>query len=240
MDLLFGLGKKKVTVAANTSITALSTQKIDIGEVACQDVVMLEKIWGKGSTDGIVSKLRQAINERRREMEKVKSLLAVEQPVKEEEEKLSGLCRDIEQGLERTHRTLNRIVKALQAGYDNFAPNDQWYCGFAYESVDKVWPQESLLLQDRFPSRDRKKEKYSALVFKGNIPPHIQKAYLVAKEIFGEKHIQIYSPHIEDFKVINLYPDPVMVGMIENVPDCGNLFFRIAAWDIVKDIQEAI
>jgi len=76
-------------------------------------------------------------------------------------------------------------------------------------------------------------------VFQGVLPVSVQERYLAASAVFGQDHIQIYAPKQSYFRSVSLHTDPVMIGLVENVLDHGNIFFEIVRWDTEKDLAAA-
>lgn len=174
---------------------------------------------------------RDAADEYMEKLLEIQLRILAPQPLKEEKRKL----KQIASGLEA-------VIKAFQAGYNLTTPNPKWFCGLVRGGSVKLapGPLDSQLAQapGLFPTAnplDQNKQK--VWVFRGVIPPAVQEEYLKAVKIFGENHIQVYSSHKEDFEELRLRPDPVMIGIVEDVVDHGNLFFEIASWDTVRDLE---
>lgn len=168
-------------------------------------------------------------------LRQIRLMLLVPQPLKAEEEKLKGMAAILE-----------RVARAFQAGFDVTTPNDKWFCGVTSRSVVETrdgWTNPDAMRNIRFlfPSvnsvGNQRAGQRDVLVFCGIIPVEVQRRLIAAEEIFGKDHIQIYAPQQSYFESPTILLDPVMIGVIENVPDQGNLYFEIARWDTKKDLE---
>ena len=159
------------------------------------------------------------------QLQEIRLMRLARQPIKEEEEKLKKIAV-----------TLDRVVDAFHAGFGLTNPNEKFFCGVTRDYITQdrrgytKW--DAYTAFQRFPcanpARDGKK---TVFVFRGVIPLHVQESYVRAVSIFKEDHIQIYAPRQEYFEAPRFEKEPVMIGMIEDVPERGNLFFEIARWD---------
>lgn len=181
--------------------------------------------------EAIPIKLRDAAEEFVDQLAEARLMLLAHQPLEEEKTKLRGIVERLE-----------CVIRVFQAGYNITTLNKEWFCGVIREEEFydlpgyRGWRLEKVL--QRFPSANPVREGARRLfTFQGIVPPHVQERYLEAREVFGKGHIQIYSPRREDFAVANIHVDPVMIGLVENVPGHGDLFFEIARWGTHKDLE---
>ena len=142
------------------------------------------------------------------------------QPLRSETDKLKLIVRRI-----------SLVLTAFQAGFSPITPNKEWFCGVIRDERVGWW---------RFNDRVRKFTHANPgddmLVFSGHIPAEAQERIVLAETIF-EHRMLISSPNLSDFSVPSLHMDPVAIGLIENVPEIGDMFFEIIRWDTQKDLQ---
>lgn len=238
----FKIGSKKVdTLVAVKEIEPERKIKDDIAtpeKKVQDDIVVLEKLMAEDALGILRKNIEAHVSSLINRMGEVKSLLLVPQPMQDEKEKLEGMRRTLENELGWAHKRLEKVIKAFELDYSPIDPNKDWHCGFISQQAiarSQLHSYDLTKISNLFPSKNSKEDK--SFVFCGVVPLHIQTAYLKAKEIFGEDYIRIYSPDPQDFRKANLHPDPLMIGMIENAPGVGNLFFLIAVWDLKKDLK---
>lgn len=134
--------------------------------------------------------------------------------------------------VETSIKPLEALLKAIDADFEPCTPPN-WLCGTIepHEPVRYGYTQP----KDSFPQLDGKTNR-NIKQFIGLVPASAMEKWIIAKPIFGAENIRVYSPHKEDFKSTPriVYRDPIMIGRIMHNGEAK--FFRIAQWDLAKDL----
>lgn len=136
----------------------------------------------------------------------------------------------LRQLVETSIKPIEALLKALDANFEPCTP-PPWLCGTIEPQAPSYYSQP----KDTFPQLDGKGSR-NMKQFIGLVPADAMQKWILAKPIFGAENIRVYSPHKEDFKTTPriVYRDPIMIGRIMHNGEAK--FFRIAQWDLAKDL----
>jgi len=154
----------------------------------------------------------------------------------EELKKLSGLPNHLLPLLEGKLDPLYRILQALDAGYEPCTPPEDWYCGIVLPTHINLHPR--WLMFENFPRKAYKNpyNLHDVLRFKGMMPAKVIEKWQKAASVFWYPEMRVYSPNEEDFdKATITYKDPILIGRVYKSYE-ERLYFRIAQWDLAKDL----
>lgn len=132
--------------------------------------------------------------------------------------------------MERQAKILLKKYLVVEAGFEPFHPNNQWYTGY-------------LSQPHRENSKTRLAVNYN--LYKHPIPLPVLGKYIEAKKSGLFTQFSVHSPSSEVFHNIRLIiQDPVLVGWMEDswVDWNGQIEgtktgFLIGAWDLAKDLK---
>jgi len=136
-------------------------------------------------------------------------------------------------------KTIKLTDKLLAKGYEIASPPQNWYCGYLrisrfgvvnkdFEKMAKACKNARLFGMEFGNTIKFKK-------FLGFVPEKVFDTYWgVHRMGVKEEHIVITSPDNSLFEDVLVRDDPIMFAY---VPE-ANLWFRLAVWDIAKDLEQ--
>lgn len=137
---------------------------------------------------------------------------------------------------------VRKILRSIDAGFSFCNPPANWYCGtYDLKTYEQPFFEDFPRARSREEIDEQKRLGSSRIVrgqtftFRGIVPPAVQPHWRIASEIFGKSEIRIYSPNAEDFTRPVVVIDPLMIGRV--VSEGTIYYFRIAHWDLEKDLE---
>ncbi len=153
-------------------------------------------------------------------------------------QKAAGAPRFMRRRVTAQAKECAAILSAFRAGFEPCTPPSTWYRGTVGKPTNKdgVWT-------DSFPGKRPLRQAHGGHVtddfkreYVGGIPPEIIPQWKVAKTIFGNDGIRVYSPHSTDLAP-QVFWDPIMIGRLFHAG--GQVYFEIGRWDLEKDLAHA-